>query len=128
MTVNILGKESKVYIKDKPMEILHVDFTHAAGSYDISSGDINIVIDGSKDMDGSFRTLVHEMIHGVMHSRNIFKGKSYTADQHIEVISILNDEAIVDGVATGVIQLIKDNPKLFSNFILGEKYHERARS
>lgn len=53
------------------------------------------------DSQGQEQTFLHELIHGIIRERNLDLENS-------------NEETIVDEIATGLHQIIKDNPGIFS--------------
>lgn len=53
-----------------------------------------------RDKQGTEQTFLHELVHGIVKERNLDLQNS-------------NDETIVDEIATGLHQVIRDNPKIF---------------
>lgn len=68
----------------------------------VSYSDGLIQLDENQSKDSMVITLVHEATHAILESRCI--------DIRIKSDNLL--ETIVDSVARGVVQLIKDNPEL----------------
>lgn len=67
--------------------------------YDMHEIDINTQI---QDIQGQEQTLLHEIIHGIVKDRDISFGND-------------EEESIIDKIACGLHQLIKDNPKIFED-------------
>ncbi|MDR7856311.1 hypothetical protein [Tissierella sp.] len=53
-----------------------------------------------QDEQGNEQTFLHELMHGVIRERNLDLSNS-------------NEETIVDEIAMGLHQVIKDNPEIF---------------
>lgn len=52
------------------------------------------------DNQGLEQTLLHEMLHGIIRERNL---------------TVENEELVVEGIALGLHQVIRDNPEMFKN-------------
>lgn len=94
--VIISGMEYKITQEDKPLfcnnrrAYAHIDFDKK-----------EITIDkGLADPQGHMQSLFHEIIHGIVYDREL---------------DFINDgeETIVDQLAKGLYQVIKDNPSMF---------------
>lgn len=97
----IIGSvDYEVIIKD---ETIVLDAVQCKGKIDYDYHEINI--DSSvQDKQGQEQTFLHELIHGIVRERNLdFKNA--------------DDETIVDGLAIGLHQVIRDNPEIFINYI-----------
>lgn len=87
--------------------------------YDIKQTDNNVVVDGRTcygairysdhviELDGKLcdrqrmeLTLLHEMFHGILHER---------------AIQVENEEELVEGLARGMHQILRDNSEMFSD-------------
>ena len=66
----------------------------------IVSGRLETLGEGKKA-----KTLMHEVVHAILHQRGLYKAS--------------DDEELVDELAKGFVNLIRQNPKLV-NFIKGE--------
>jgi len=53
-----------------------------------------------QDSQGLEETFLHELIHGIIHERNL-------------ILQDADEEFVVDELARGLHQVIKDNPKVF---------------
>lgn len=53
-----------------------------------------------QDVQGQEQTFLHELVHGIVHERNLNIQNS-------------DEETITDEIATGLHQIIKDNPEIF---------------
>lgn len=98
--VRIGSVDYEVIIKD---ETIVLDAVQCKGKIDYDYHEINI--DSSvQDKQGQEQTFLHELIHGIVRERNLdFKNA--------------DDETIVDGLAIGLHQVIRDNPEIFINYI-----------
>ncbi|BDR81030.1 hypothetical protein [Clostridium tetani] len=93
----ISGMEYEVILTDRP--ILHIN-TRAYGQIDFENK--KILIDKTlREKQGNVQTLLHEIIHGIVEDRELDFAKD-------------SEETIVDQLAKGLYQVIKDNSKLFN--------------
>lgn len=92
----ISGIEYETVLTDKP--IFHIN-TRAYGQIDFENK--KILIDKTlQEKQGHLQTLLHEIIHGIVEDREL----DFIKD---------SEETIVDQLAKGLYQVIKDNPKMF---------------
>lgn len=92
----ISGMEYEVIMTDEP---LFDGNTRAYGRIDFENK--KIIIDKTlREKQGHFQTLLHEIIHGIVNDRDI----DFTCD---------DEEVIVEQLARGFYQVIKDNPEIF---------------
>ena len=95
--VIISGMEYEVIMTDKP---LFCGNNRAYGHIDFENR--KITIDNTlRDEQGHMQTLIHEIIHGIVYDRDI----SFSQD---------DEETIVDQLAKGLYQVLKDNTELFT--------------
>lgn len=89
--------EYEVIMTDEP---IFMDNLRAYGH--INFDDKQILIDKTlREKQGHAQTLVHEIIHGIIYDR----GLDFRND---------GEETIVDQLAKGLYQVVKDNPELFT--------------
>lgn len=71
-----------------------------------------IYISNEQHVETKLVTILHEILHGIIHDRNLPVGG--------------HEEDIVDGLSRGIYQILVDNPKLVSElmFKLNEMYME----
>lgn len=71
-----------------------------------------IYISNAQHIETKLVTILHEILHGIVHDRNLPVGG--------------NEENIVDGLSRGIYQVLVDNPKMVSElmFKLNEMYME----
>ncbi|WP_023976321.1 hypothetical protein [Clostridium beijerinckii] len=64
-----------------------------------------IIIDSSiQDKQGQEQTFLHELVHGIVEERSLDLKQD-------------DEETIIDGIAIGLHQVIRDNPDIFLNYI-----------
>lgn len=92
---------SMVYGVTQSDKTLIVDQRECKGKIDYHYHTIEIN-NALQDLQGCEQTFLHEIVHGIIDSR---------------AISLDNDdtELVVDEIAMGLHQLIKDNPEIFDN-------------
>ena len=56
--------------------------------------------EGLHDRQGQEQTFLHEMLHGIIRERNL---------------TVENEELVVEEIALGLHQVIRDNPKIFKD-------------
>lgn len=94
--VRIGSVNYKILIDDKTIVL---NTQQCKGKIDFEFHKINI--DSSiQDKQGQEQTFLHELIHGIVRERNLDLEKD-------------DDETIVDGLAIGLHQVIRDNPSIF---------------
>lgn len=82
-------------------EVLIIKGRECLGSIDYLLHEIKIKND-AQDRQGYEQTLLHEIVHGIIRERNF----DLNSD---------DEELKVDEIASGLHQLIKDNPDLFKS-------------
>lgn len=90
--INISGMEYEVILSEEPI------FSRTSRAYGhIDFDNKQILIDKSlRDSQGHMQTLLHEIVHGIVYDRELdFKVDS--------------EETIVDQLANGIYQVLKDN-------------------
>lgn len=94
--LKISGVVYEVTISNEP---IFLENMRAYGEIDYNKKTIRID-ETLQDKQGQLQTFLHEIIHGIVHDRELdFKNDS--------------EETIVDQLAKGFYQIIKDNPELF---------------
>ncbi|HSH35762.1 hypothetical protein [Schnuerera sp.] len=94
--IRISGVEYKTIVSSEP---IFLDNIRVYGQIDYDKKEITID-ETLQDKQGQLQTFLHEIIHGIVHDRELdFKNDS--------------EETIVDQLAKGFYQIIKDNPELF---------------
>lgn len=93
--VRIGSCDYKVKISD---ELIVLDTRQCKASIDYEFHTINIDYT-IQDIQGQEQSFLHELVHGIVHSRSLDLGE--------------NEEKIVDEIAIGLHQVIKDNPSIF---------------
>lgn len=94
--VRIGSVDYEIFIEDKTI-VLNTD--QCKGKIDFEYHKINI--DSSiQDKQGQEQTFLHELIHGIVRERSLDLEK-------------VDEETIVDGLAVGLHQIIRDNPQIF---------------
>lgn len=68
-----------------------------------------------QDKQGQEQTFLHEVLHGIVRERNLD-------------LQNTDDEIIIDEIAVGLHQVIRDNPKIFNTNVSGEKVAETTNS
>lgn len=98
--VRIGSVDYEVTVKDKTIVL---DAVQCKGKIDYEYHKIDI--DSSiQDKQGQEQTFLHELIHGIVRERKLN-------------LKNADDETIVDELATGLHQVIRDNPGIFINYI-----------
>lgn len=98
--VRIGSVDYEVTVEDKTIVL---DAVQCKGKIDYEYHKINI--DSSiHDKQGQEQTFLHELIHGIVRERNLN-------------LENTDEETIVDGLAIGLHQVIRDNPEIFFNYI-----------
>ncbi|AFC62008.1 hypothetical protein G166_gp76 [Clostridium phage phi8074-B1] len=71
-----------------------------------------IYISNEQHIETKLVTILHEILHGIVHDRNLPVGG--------------NEENIVDGLSRGIYQILVDNPRLMNMLVykLHEMYKE----
>lgn len=71
-----------------------------------------IYVSNEQHVETKLVTILHEILHGIVHDRNLPVGG--------------NEENIVDGLSRGIYQILVDNPKMVSTLMykLNEMYME----
>lgn len=71
-----------------------------------------IYISNEQHIETKLVTIIHELLHGIVHDRNLPVGG--------------NEEDIVDGLSRGIYQILVDNPRLVNMLVckLYELYKE----
>lgn len=71
-----------------------------------------IYISNEQHIETKLVTIIHELLHGIVHDRNLPVGG--------------NEENIVDGLSRGIYQILVDNPRLVNMLVckLYELYKE----
>lgn len=99
--VRIGSADYEVTVEDKTIVL---DAVQCKGQIDYDYHKISI--DSSiQDKQGQEQTFLHELMHGIIRERNL----NLNADE----------ETIVDGLAIGLHQVIRDNPNIFIDTSLG---------
>jgi hypothetical protein len=94
--VRIGSIDYEVTVEDKTIVL---DAVQCKGQIDYEYHKINI--DSSiQDKQGQEQTFLHELIHGIVRERKLN-------------LENADDETIVDGIAVGLHQVIRDNPNIF---------------
>lgn len=94
--VRIGSVDYEVTVEDKTLVL---DAVQCKGQIDYDYHQINI--DSSiQDKQGQEQTFLHELMHGIVRERNLNLDND-------------NEETIVDGLAVGLHQVIRDNPNIF---------------
>lgn len=94
--VRIGSVDYEIVIEDKTIVL---DAVQCKGQIDYDYHKINI--DSSiQDKQGQEQTFLHELIHGIVRERSLDLEK-------------VDEENIVDGLAVGLHQIIRDNPQIF---------------
>jgi hypothetical protein len=94
--VRIGSCDYDVMLEDKP---LILEARQCKGMIDYEFHDINI--DASlQDKQGQEQTFLHEVMHGIVRERNLDLANS-------------DEETIIDEIAMGLHQVIRDNPEIF---------------
>ena len=94
--VRIDSMDYKVCISDK---VLLCDVQRAYGHIDYERHIIEID-ETLQDKQGQEQTFLHELVHGIISERNLDLEKA-------------DEETIVDEIAKGLHQVIRDNPGIF---------------
>lgn len=102
-TITISGVEYQVIVSDKPIFLNNL---RAYGEIDYDKKEINID-ETLQDKQGQLQTFLHEILHGIVYDREL----DFKNDE---------EETIVDQLAKGLYQVLKDNPGIF----IGEKERE----
>lgn len=86
-------------------EVLVLNSQQCKGTIDFEFNEIKIS-NSVQDIQNQEQTLLHELIHGMVHDRKIdFKN--------------MDEESIVDGLALELHQVIRDNPNMFHKRCVG---------
>lgn len=102
--VRIGSVDYEIFIEDKTI-VLNTD--QCKGKIDFEYHKINI--DSSiQDKQGQEQTFLHELIHGIVRERSLDLEKA-------------DEEAIIDGLAIGFHQVIRDNAQIFTKGGVGHE-------
>lgn len=95
-TVRIGSADYEVELTD---EVLVMNSQQLKGLIDYEFHEIKIS-NTVQDRQGQEQTFLHELVHGIIDERSLNLAES-------------NDETIVDEIAKGLHQVIRDNPEIF---------------